>query len=69
MLHTKTNPGTYDDKDYWTVSFTDISPVDPKDYKTVVKEYNDVDNAYEDYCYYKNKWWAKNCEYKHHRRE
>ena len=55
MLHTKTNPGTYDDKDYWTVSFTDIRPVDPKDYKTVVKEYNDVDNAYEDYCYYKNK--------------
>ncbi len=68
MLHTKTPEGAYDENDYWTVSYTDIRPDDPNDYNKVVREYNDCDNAYEDYCYYKNKWWARECIYEHHRR-
>lgn len=65
MLHTKTKPGTYDEHDYWTVTYTDIRTDQPIE---VVHEYNDIDNAYEDYCYYKNKWWARNCKYEPHRR-
>jgi len=40
MIHTKMLAGIYD----------------VNDYKEVVYEYVDCDNAYEDYCYYKNKW-------------
>jgi len=60
--------GSYDENDYWTVSYTDIRPDNHNDYKEVVHEYGDCDNAYEEYCYYKNKWWAKDCTYEHHRR-
>lgn len=68
MIHTKTQPGHYDSNDYWTVSYIDISSDDPSEHQRVVKEYRDVDNAYEDYCYYQKKWWAKDCQYDHHRR-
>jgi len=68
MLHTKTGPGYYDENDYWIVSYTDIRPDDSSEWHKVVHEYGDVDNAYEDYCYYKNKWWAQDCQYEHHRR-
>lgn len=68
MLHTKTSPGHYDENDYWTVSYTDIKSDDPAEHQEVIIEYSDVDNAYEDYCYYRNQWWAKNCQYNHHRR-
>jgi len=50
MLHTKTKAGYYSDKDYWIVSWKSTTTG-----KTVEKEYSDVDNAYEDYCYYKKK--------------
>lgn len=63
MLHTKTKPGTYDEHDYWIVTYTDIRGEEPV---TVVREYDDVDNAYEDYCRYRR--WARNCEYRHERR-
>lgn len=67
MLHTKNRPGYYDENDYWIVSYTDTRPDDSSEWHKVVHQYSDVDNAYEDYCYYKNKWWAQDCQYKHHR--
>lgn len=68
MLHTKTKPGFYDENDYWTVSYINVRPDDPSEHQEVIREYGDVDNAYEDYCYYQNKWWVKDCKYEHHRR-
>lgn len=68
MLHTKTKPGHYDENDYWTVSYTKIDLSDPKKREDVVREYGDVDNAYEDYCYYKKKPGFINVKYEHHRR-
>ena len=68
MIHTKTPAGTYDKNDYWTVSYTDIRSDNPIDYKEIIHKYSDCDNAYEDYCYYKKRWWAKNCIYEHYRR-
>ena len=73
MLHTKTEPGRYDENDYWTVSYTLINK-NTRECEEVVKEYGDVDNAYEDYCYYKDQifygddYLITNCKYKHHRR-
>lgn len=73
MLHTKTKPGTYDEHDYWTVSYT-LTNKHTGEREEVVHEYGDVDNAYEDYCYYKDKvFWGddhyiSNCQYKRHRR-
>lgn len=68
MLNTKNEPGYYDENDYWIVSYTDTRPDDSSEWHKVVHQYSDVDNAYEDYCYYKNKWWAQDCQYEHHRR-
>ena len=53
MLHTKTKPGTYDEHDYWVVSFTLIERATGKR-EHVEKTYRDVDYAYEDYLYYNN---------------
>ena len=63
MLHTKTQPGFYSDDTYWTVTF-----YDRRTEEDVYLEYEDVDYAYEDYCYYKNKWYAKDCKYDIHKR-
>lgn len=63
MLHTKTEPGYYSEKDYWTVSWTDSS-----NGEKIEKKYGDIDNAYEDFCYYK-KHGYRDIEYKHHRKE
>lgn len=60
MLHTKTKPGMYDENDYWVVTFETLEG------EKIVKEYNDADNAYEDYCYYKKHCF--NCTYNHYRR-
>ncbi|MHC0037902.1 hypothetical protein [Pseudoneobacillus sp. C159] len=68
MIHTKTPAGTYDENDYWTVSYIDVQSDNPDDHKEVVREYGDVDNAYEDYCSLKKKWWVRDCTYQHHRR-
>ena len=68
MLHTKTQPGYYDENDYWTVSYTEIDLSNPKNREEVVHEYGDVDNAYEDYCYYKKQPGLINVKYEHHRR-
>jgi len=68
MIHTKTNSGYYDENDYWTVSYIDISSDDPTEHIEVTLEYGDVDNAYEDYCYYMRQWWVKDCRYEHHQR-
>jgi hypothetical protein len=68
MIHTKTPAGTYDKNDYWTVSYIDTRSDNPDDHEEVVREYGDVDNAYEDYCYFKKQWWTKDCTYKHHKR-
>ena len=67
MIHTKTPEGTYDENDYWTVSWTAYDE-NTREHKEVVKEYIDCDNAYEDYCYYRKQWWARNCRYERHRR-
>lgn len=67
MIHTKTKPGTYDEKDYWIVAYTDIRSDNKSEWHRVEHKYRDVDNAYEDYCWYKNKWWARNCTYEHYR--
>ena len=63
MLHTKTPEGAYDENDYWTVSW-----INPESGEEVVREYNDCDNAYEDYCYYRKQFWARNCTYQRRRR-
>ena len=68
MLHTKTKPGLYGKDDYWIVSFLDIRSDDPSEHIRVAREYEDVDNAYEDYCYYQKQWWAKDCQYDHLKR-
>lgn len=64
MIHTKTKPGYYDRKDYWIVSYTDR-----RTNEYVEKRYGDVDNAYEDYCWYYKQWWTQDCEYNHYRDE
>ncbi len=68
MIHTKTPAGFYDENDYWIVSYFDMRSDNPDDHKEVVREYGDCDNAYEDYCSLKKKWWTKDCTYDHHRR-
>ncbi len=69
MLHRKTKAGTYGENDYWVVKYTDIRTLNPALYHEVEHEYSDVDNAYEDYCYYKKQWWVKNCTYNHYKRK
>ena len=68
MILTKTPTGTYDKRDYWTISYIGISSDNPDDKKEAIREYADSDSAYEDYCYYRKKWWVKDCIYKHHKR-
>lgn len=69
MLHTKTKDGMYDEHDYWTVSFTLVNK-HTGEREEKVKKYRDVDSAYEDYCYYKDKvfygddHYITNCQYK-----
>lgn len=69
MLHTKTKDGAYDENDYWVVRYINIRSDNPAEHNEVVREYSDVDNAYEDYCYYKKQWWVKDCTYTKYRKE
>lgn len=61
MIQTKTKPGWYGPNDYWIVSYTDRRTNEFKE-----RRYSDVDNAYEDYCWYKKQWWTENCRYEHY---